>query len=119
MSFHQRHSSIFVACLISAGVSFPVYAQTGHVHGDAHGIAGETAKAPLVTGQGVVKKVDRQNLRITLAHEAIPALNWPAMTMAFAVADQALLEGVKPGDKVSFELRDAMTLVRVMVVGEI
>jgi Cu/Ag efflux protein CusF len=55
-------------------------------------------------GQGVVKKVDAKASQITLAHEAIASLEWPAMTMAFPVADAALLKGIKAGDKVSFEL---------------
>jgi Cu(I)/Ag(I) efflux system protein CusF len=121
MLFSHRHPSLLVACLLSVFVSVPVFAQSGHVHGEpAQGISGVAEKTPLATGQGVVKKVDPQNRRITLAHEAIPALNWPAMTMAFAVADQAVLEGVKAGDRVSFDLRDEMTLgaVRVVVEGK-
>ena len=44
---------------------------------------------------------------ITLSHEAIPELKWPAMTMAFKARPGAVPADVKPGDRVSFELRPA------------
>ncbi len=39
---------------------------------------------------------------LTLAHEAIPALHWPAMTMGFKLADPGLSAGLKPGQSVRF-----------------
>lgn len=42
--------------------------------------------------------------KVTLKHEDIPNLDMPAMTMAFAVADEKLLKGVKSGDKVRVKI---------------
>ncbi len=42
---------------------------------------------------------------ITLAHEAVPALNWPGMTMPFQLAKPELASGLKAGDKVRFRFR--------------
>ncbi|WP_035052176.1 efflux RND transporter periplasmic adaptor subunit [Andreprevotia chitinilytica] len=53
-------------------------------------------------GVGVVKAVAGD--QITLAHEPIPSLGWPAMTMAFGLTNPALSKGLKPGDKVRFSL---------------
>tara|TARA_R100000306_G_scaffold61399_1_gene63819 strand:- start:2833 stop:3054 length:222 start_codon:yes stop_codon:yes gene_type:complete len=50
----------------------------------------------------VVKSVDRENGRIILAHDLVPMLKWPSMTMGFAAEDRALLESVNPDEKVSF-----------------
>jgi Cu(I)/Ag(I) efflux system protein CusF len=46
-----------------------------------------TTDANAVTYQAaaVVKQVDAANGKVTLAHEAVKSLNWPAMTMGFAV----------------------------------
>lgn len=55
-------------------------------------------------GTGVVKRVDVALGVVSLKHEAIKSLNWPGMTMDFAVRDPKLLSGLKPEQKVSFEL---------------
>ena len=39
---------------------------------------------------------------ITLSHEPVPAIGWPAMTMQFRLTDPALGRGVKAGDRVAF-----------------
>jgi Cu(I)/Ag(I) efflux system membrane fusion protein len=39
---------------------------------------------------------------VTLSHEPVPAIGWPAMTMTFRLADPALAKGIKAGDGVAF-----------------
>jgi Cu(I)/Ag(I) efflux system periplasmic protein CusF len=51
---------------------------------------------------GEVRKVDRSAGKLTLKHGEIRNLDMPPMTMVFQVADPAMLDGVKPGDKVRF-----------------
>ena len=58
-------------------------------------------------GVGVVKNADTKGGTITLEHEPIPSINWSAMTMTFATADKKMLEKVKPGDKVHFQLKES------------
>src|SRR5487761_2719159 len=55
-------------------------------------------------GVGTVKAVDPANASVTLAHEPIASLKWPAMTMDFKVKDVALLRTLKPGQRVVFDL---------------
>ena len=57
-----------------------------------------------VPGKGVVKKVDAAAGVVKLAHEPIPAIKWPAMTMDIKVRDAKLLNGIKPEQKVNFSL---------------
>lgn len=52
---------------------------------------------------GVVKKVDLEKARVTLAHEAVPSLGWPGMTMGFAVEDSAMLKSLEAGQSVQFD----------------
>jgi Cu/Ag efflux protein CusF len=49
-----------------------------------------------------VRKVDKETARITLKHGEIKDLDMPAMTMVFKASNAAMLEKVKPGDKVRF-----------------
>lgn len=54
--------------------------------------------------RGKVDEIDLKAGRITLSHEAIPALKWPAMTMEFKVRDPKILAALKANDAVEFEL---------------
>lgn len=51
---------------------------------------------------GVVLSVDRSAGRITLSHGPLPSLGMGPMTMGFQAADPAVLERIRPGDKVRF-----------------
>ncbi|GMV46548.1 MAG: hypothetical protein AMXMBFR66_19460 [Pseudomonadota bacterium] len=42
---------------------------------------------------------------ITLEHEPVPALKWPAMTMPFRLARPDLAQGLKAGERVRFRFR--------------
>ena len=39
---------------------------------------------------------------VTLSHEPVPALGWPAMTMQFKLADPQIASGLKVGERVAF-----------------
>jgi protein SCO1/2 len=53
--------------------------------------------------KGVVKKVEPENSRVIIAHDAIPDF-MDAMTMPFQVKDPAVLAAIQAGDSVSFTL---------------
>jgi Cu(I)/Ag(I) efflux system periplasmic protein CusF len=52
--------------------------------------------------EGVVRKVSKDTGKVTLKHGEIRNLDMPPMTMVFQVKDPAMLDGLKPGDKVLF-----------------
>lgn len=54
-------------------------------------------------GTGTVTAINVVAGKITLDHEAIAAVGWPAMKMGFT-AKADLLKGVAVGDKVDFDL---------------
>jgi Cu(I)/Ag(I) efflux system protein CusF len=56
-------------------------------------------------GVGVIKAIDTARGTITLQHEAIKAIGWPAMTMRFKAASPDLLTAAKVGDRVRFGLK--------------
>lgn len=51
---------------------------------------------------GEIKKVDKDAGKLTIKHGELKSLGMPGMTMVFKVKDPAMLEQVKPGDKVRF-----------------
>ena len=70
----------------------------------AAGVATSMGALAQAMADGEVRKVDKGNKKITLKHGEIKALDMPPMTMVFQVNDAALLDKVKPGDKVQFNV---------------
>jgi Cu(I)/Ag(I) efflux system protein CusF len=98
---------------VAAGVSLPAAAQADHSkHGKPPASAAAAAAAPLA--DGLVKKIDKANQKVTLSHGPLPN-GMPAMTMVFRVKDAGWLARMKEGQKIRFAAEDingAMTIVR-------
>ncbi|MDH4052363.1 MAG: copper-binding protein, partial [Rubrivivax sp.] len=50
-----------------------------------------------------IRKIDREQAKVTLKHGPIKNLDMPGMTMVFTVKDKAMLDSVKPGDRIKFK----------------
>lgn len=87
----------YFLCLLSGILLFPHLSAYAQAHDMSHHHA---LPAQVYQSQGTIKKITPQ--AITIAHQAIPALSWPPMTMQFTVAPEHPLPQVKVGDKVSF-----------------
>ena len=66
--------------------------------------AAPAAAARLHKASGTVAALDAKAGTVEIEHGPIASLNWPAMTMEFKAKDKALLVGIKPGERVDFEL---------------
>jgi Cu(I)/Ag(I) efflux system periplasmic protein CusF len=53
--------------------------------------------------EGEVRKVDKENGKLTIKHAEIKSLDMPAMTMVFQVRDRAMLDKLQPGSRVKFK----------------
>lgn len=65
-------------------------------------------QAQVAKAEGTIKAVDTTEHKVTIAHGAVSALQWPAMTMAFTATSQQM-NGLKVGDQVAFEFRTEAT----------
>ncbi len=63
------------------------------------GPATEVASEPVVHASGRIEVIDRDEGVVTIDHDAVPALRWPAATMEFQ-ARREQLEGLSVGDEV-------------------
>lgn len=70
---------------------------------DAMGDMAMPVDAKMAKGTGTVTAIDVASGKLTLEHDAIPAVEWPAMTMGFT-AKPELLKDIAVGDKVDFDL---------------
>jgi Cu(I)/Ag(I) efflux system periplasmic protein CusF len=66
--------------------------------------ASKMQSAKPIESKGVVMGISKESGSVTLKHEAIPAIEWPPMTMSFKVKDKKSIEKIKAGDKVDFTL---------------
>lgn len=89
--------ALFFSALLGASLSFAPYA--------AQATEAAAPSAQRWQGHGVVQSFSAQS--VMLQHDAIPELQWPAMTMPFTLSPGAVLKGAKPGDKVTFILERA------------
>lgn len=69
-------------------------------HSAHHAPAVSRDAAPLTEGE--VRKIDKEQAKLTLRHGPLVNLDMPAMTMVFKAADPKMLDGLKVGDKVRF-----------------
>jgi len=52
---------------------------------------------------GEIRKVDKDNKKLTIKHGPLKSLDMPSMTMVFAVSDESVLDKFQAGDKVRFD----------------
>jgi Cu(I)/Ag(I) efflux system periplasmic protein CusF len=110
---------VVVMAAVFGLLAAPVFAQPGGMSGviiereKEKGMKGDTtgtgmespsepAKGPH-RAVGVVKKVDRKASTVTIAHEPVKSMNWPAMNMTFQVKDKSMLDKLRAGKKVEVE----------------
>lgn len=105
-------SLIATVALVASGATF---AQATD-HSAHHAPAASTAATPATDGE--VRKVDKEQGKVTLKHGPITNLDMPGMTMVFKVADPKMLDAVKQGDKVKFaadNVNGALTVTAIEV----
>jgi Cu(I)/Ag(I) efflux system protein CusF len=90
-------------CLLAALLPAIAGAQSATTKEHQHGATAKKEAAKPHKGVAIVKSVDKEKGTVTLAHEPIPSLRWPAMTMRFIAKDKSLLDKLSEGRKVEFE----------------
>ena len=102
---HVLTSGLFLTLLASTGA----FASEQHNH--SQGMNHETmqkmdhaAMKAMTLTDGIAKKVDVQNGKVTLAHGEIVSVKMPAMTMSYRVKQAQWLESIHADDKVRFAM---------------
>jgi Cu/Ag efflux protein CusF len=102
--------TILLALTLALGAAPAALAQHA-----GHGAPAATSPSTALT-EGEIRRVDREAKRLTIKHGPIKNLDMPPMTMVFQVADPALLDKVRTGDKVKFQAEkkgDAYLVTRI------
>jgi Cu(I)/Ag(I) efflux system membrane fusion protein len=74
--------------------------QARPIGGGAPIAAKPAATAALYETVGKIEQISANS--VTLSHEPVPAIGWPAMTMTFQLPDPKIVRGLKAGDRVRF-----------------
>lgn len=90
-----------VVILLAALAFFPI--SNAFAQHDNMDMSEMSSKTATNKGVGVVDAVDQAKGIVTLSHEPIASLGWPAMTMDFVVEDKALFSKIVVGKKVQFQ----------------
>jgi Cu(I)/Ag(I) efflux system protein CusF len=67
-------------------------------------------------GTGVITEIDAAGGTVTIRHQPIASLGWPAMTMGFKATPPALLKGLKVGQKIGFDANQGSGLPEITAI---
>lgn len=93
----MKPRSIALAFLLISGISGNAWSEEKRVDTGTH-----QSPAPVEMTDGVIRKIDRSNNKITIKHGEIKNLDMPPMSMVFQVKNPGLLDKAHVGDKVKF-----------------
>ena len=95
--------ALWCAMPLAALLAGNALAQTTSDPGKVGSAKTDPAAAASDMSDGEVRKIDKDNMKITLKHGDIKNLDMPGMTMVFQVKDAALLDKLQVGGKVRFK----------------
>ncbi len=100
----MTHYSILIATLmLGAGLAFQATADDRHhPQTETKSVAAAASTAALTEGE--VRKIDKAAGKVTIKHGPMPKFDMSPMTMAYRVKDKAMLDQLKPGDKIKFDV---------------
>ena len=98
MKFAHILAGLAAAAAVAGAHAQP--AASANAEHATHHPAPDTPGTPQVDAE--VRKIDKEQGKVTLRHGPIPNLDMPNMTMVFRVTEPKMLETLKEGDKVRF-----------------
>lgn len=100
-TFKPKFAAAAISLLFAASSVLASGDHKSHGHADKKEVKSAAPAAGTMT-EGEVRKIDKEQGKITLKHGEIKNLDMAPMTMVFRVKDAAMLDKVKEGDKVGF-----------------
>lgn len=92
-----------LAAALSFALAGPALAQMTMDHGK---MGMDKDKMPMAAAPGMtdgeIRKIDKEQGKVTIKHAEIKNLDMPPMSMVFGVKDKAMLDKVQVGEKIQF-----------------
>lgn len=96
----MRHNRITTFIAISLAFAAPLGVYAADPPTTPPSTSAQAATVDMADGE--VRKIDRDNKKITIKHGEIKNLDMPPMTMVFVVKDVAMFGALQAGDKIRF-----------------
>ena len=96
-----RNSILMALVSLAAGLAIQAGAADNHTHGSAN--EAKPASGAVAWTDGEVRRIGKAAGKLTIKHGPMPKFDMPAMTMSYRVKDKAMLDQLKPGDKIRFD----------------
>lgn len=96
-----QHILTAAALLTAIGAQAQTSPASATDHAAHHAPAAAGTSAAFADAE--VRKVDKEQGKVTLKHGPLKKFDMPGMTMVFRVVDPKMLDGLKEGDKVKFD----------------
>jgi len=97
-----RNSLVIATLILGAGLAFHAGADTGKK--PAGKTEAKTTAASAAWTEGEVARVEKAAGTVTIRHGAMPKFDMPPMTMPYKVKDKGVLDQLKPGDRIRFDV---------------
>jgi Cu(I)/Ag(I) efflux system periplasmic protein CusF len=114
--FPKLLTALTLFAALAAGTSANAQNHDMHEHAGQHMAASSQDAPDAALTAGEIRKVDKQNGRLTIQHGPLTNLSMPGMTMSFKVQDTAMLDQAQAGDKIRFRVErvnGALTVTRL------
>lgn len=113
----MRAYLLTVTAILALGVAQGAAAQSSpKPMDDMKGMSMPASATKTGKGTGVITELDAKAGAVTIKHQPIASLGWPAMTMNFKATPSSLLKGLKVGQKVGFDAKQGTGLPEVTAI---
>jgi len=94
----NRNTLVIATLIFGAGLAFQASAEVGKKQPE------KAAAASTTWTEGEVVRVEKAAGTVTIKHGAMPKFDMPPMAMPYKVKEKAVLDQLKPGDKIRFDV---------------
>ena len=115
-NFQETHTMINIRISFMAAVAALAFACAATAQTSASDAPPTPQAAASDLADGEIRKVDKDNKKLTIKHGPLKSLDMPGMTMVFGVSDERMLDRFQAGDKVRFDagkMDGRMVVVRI------
>ncbi|MBX9696464.1 MAG: copper-binding protein [Alphaproteobacteria bacterium] len=94
----KKFSAYLILFLSISFINWPSIAEEGPMNPT------QEVRPDSIIGHGTIEGIDAEKHQLTIKHDPIKALDWPGMTMPFAVARKVDMSQLKIGAIIDFQL---------------